>query len=286
MKYLLIAFVLIFVTDSVAADYISKDEFTNRYITIIQKKNTELLVKKTASLAVEYETKSGLKQSSNLHNAYLQYKANPEDLSPILEQYSNSLLENALKLSTSLDKSRIFPVIKDKSYILQISLMAKAKYENKGMPFLYKKLNEVLYLVFALDTQNSMRFLNENDLIKLELKQTELLPLSIENLKREFAGLSVQGDPSSLSMLVADGNYEASFFVVDSLWDKKIFPVKGDIVVHMPSRDTVLITGSEDLDGLKRVSGIISKNTNNLAYPITNIGFIRINGAWELYKPK
>jgi len=286
VKYLLIAFVLILGTNSMAADYISEDEFTNRYITIIKKKNTELLVKKTASLSVEYEATSGIKQSSNLHNAYLQYKSKPEDLNPILEQYSNSLIENALKLSTSLDKNRIFPVIKDKNYISQIILMAKEKYKNKSMPFLYKKLNEALYLVFALDTKNSMRFLNESDLTELELEVKDLLPLSIENLKREFAGLSVQGDPAGLSMLVADGNYEASFFVVDSLWDTGVFPVKGDIVIHMPSRDTVLITGSEDLDGLKRVSEIISNNTNKLAYPITNIGFIRVNGAWELYKPK
>lgn len=286
VKYLLIVLILVFGQNSFAKEYVSEDEFTDRYIAVVQNKSTDLSIKKITSLNIEYETKSGIQQHSNLHNAYLKYRANPEDLSSILDVYSNSLVETVLELSKDIDRNRIFPVIKDKNYILQISSMVREKYEDKEMPFLYKKLNDVLYLVFALDTESSMRFLSKKDLIKLELEETDLLPLSIENLKREFAGLSVKGDPASLSMLIADGNYEASFFIVDSLWDKKIFPVQGDIVLHMPARDTVLITGSEDLDGLKRVSEIISDNTNNLAYPITNVGFIRKNDAWELYKPK
>jgi len=286
MKYLLIVLIFVFGKNSLAKEYLLENEFTDRYIAIIKNKKPSLLIKKTTSLNIEYETKSGIQQRSNLHNAYLKYKASPENLSSILETYSNTLIENLSELLNEIDRNRIFPVIKDKSYILQISSMVKEKSKDKEMPFLYKKLNDLLYLVFVLDAENSMRFLNQKDLIKLGLKTTDLLTLSIENLKREFAGLSVKGDPSGLSMLIADGNYEASFFIVDSLWDKKVFPVQGDIVLHMPARDTVLITGSEDLDGLKRVSEIINNNVNKLSYPITNVGFIRKNDAWELYYPK
>ena len=86
-------------------------------------------------------------------------------------------------------------------------------------------------------------------------------------------------------MLVADGNYEASFFLVDGLWSKKTFPVKGDIVVHIPARDTVLITGSEDAQGLETVAGILSQNLDKWDHPITNVGFIRKNDTWNIYKP-
>ena len=239
-----------------------------------------------SSLDIEYEKKSGVKISSNLNNAYLQYRKKPEDLNSILEQFSKVLDEGKIELTESLDKNRILPVIKNEDYILQVKAMVKEKSSKNEIPFFYKKINDLLYLVFVLDTQNSMRFLNENDLITLGLKSTDLLPLSIENLKRDFAGLSVKGDPSGLSMLVADGNYEASFFLVDSLWNKKIFPVKGDIVVYMLSRNTVLITGSEDLEGLKRISEIISDSANNFAYPITDTGFIRESGGWKIYNPK
>ncbi|MGE6451506.1 DUF1444 family protein [Shewanella baltica] len=291
MKYLLITLAFIWGANVLAQEYITEDELTDKYIAVIQKKIPELSVKKTSNLDVEFKTKSGIEQNTNLYNAYLEYKASPSDLSSILDRYSNSFVEamsqiSESQLSNSIDKNRIFPVIKDQSYISQISTMMKEKYGRDEMPFIHTKINEVLYLVFALDSENSIRFLTKEDATKLELENSDLLTLSLKNLKREFAGVNLKGDPASLSMLVVDGNYEASFFLADSLWSKKTFPVKGDIVVHIPARDTVLITGSDDSQGLETVAGIMSQNFDKWDHPITNVGFIRTNETWNIYKSK
>ena len=68
------------------------------------------------------------------------------------------------------------------------------------------------------------------------------------------------------------------------MWTKDQFPVKGDIVVYVPSRDTVLITGSEDEEGLSRIKEIISDPENNWSHIVAEVGFIRINDKWEVYK--
>lgn len=290
VKYSLIALFFICGANVLAQETLTEEEITDKYIAVLLKKVPELSVKKASTLDIEIKTTSGIKQNTNLHNAYLEYKASPADLSSILDRYSNSFVEALSQISdsqssTSIDKDRIFPVIKDQSYISQISLMMKEKYGRDEMPFIHTKVNEELYLVFALDNENSIRFLTEDDFANIDETSSDLLTLSLNNLKREFSGVNLKGDPASLSMLVADGNYEASFFLVDGLWSKKTFPVKGDIVVHIPARDTVLITGSEDAQGLETVAGILSQNLDKWDHPITNVGFIRKNDTWNIYKP-
>lgn len=290
VKYLFIAIIIFLGSSVFAEDVLTEEELADEYIAVIHKKLPGLSVKKTSKLDIEFKTKSGFQQNTNIYNAYLEYKASPEDLSSILDQYSNSFVETLSQLSesessNSIEIDRIFPVIKDKSYILQISLMMKEKYGRDEMPFFYTKINDELNLVFALDSENSIRFLTNEEVENLVESNGDLLTLSLKNLKREFSGLNLKGDPSSVSMLVADGNYEASFFLVDGLWSKQTFPVKGDIVVHIPARDTVIITGSQDLQGLETVASIMSQNLNKWSHSITNVGFIRENGAWKIYKP-
>lgn len=67
-------------------------------------------------------------------------------------------------------------------------------------------------------------------------------------------------------MLVADGNYEASLLLADEIWQSKQIPVKGDYVVAIPSRDTLLITGSEDVENLAKIKELATSTAKDSPY--------------------
>jgi uncharacterized protein YtpQ (UPF0354 family) len=120
----------------------------------------------------------------------------------------------------------------------------------------------------------------KEDIANLDVKEEELRDLSMSNLMNAIESLQIKGDPSTISMVVADGTYEASFLIYDALWTKETFPVKGDIVVYVPSRDVVIVTGSEDTDSLETVKGIVHNPENQWPHAVTNVGFTRKENKW------
>ena len=108
----------------------------------------------------------------------------------------------------------------------------------------------------------------------------ELKSLSMANLKKAIPSVQIEGDPSTISMIVADGTYEASFLLYDDLWTKDNFPVNGDIVVYVPSRDVVLVTGSNDVEGLKKVRSIVYNPENQWSHIVSEVGFVRKGDKW------
>ena len=149
----------------------------------------------------------------------------------------------------------------------------------------YEQLNDVLYVLYAFDTPKAIRFMTTGDLVKLGLEKDELLELSKANLRRSVPDLRSQGNPETLSILLADGTYEASFMLIDGLWTKEQFPVKGDIVVYVPTRDLVLITGSDDKESLMKVHEIVYDPSNQWSHMISNEGFVRKDNQWHVFKP-
>ena len=146
--------------------------------------------------------------------------------------------------------------------------------------YFYEKLNDVLYILYAIDTPSSIKFIPKEGIANLDVKEEELRDLSMSNLMNAIESLQIKGNPSTISMIVADGTYEASFLIYDALWTKENFPVKGDIVVYVPSRDVVIVTGSEDTDSIETVKGIVHNPENQWPHSVTKTGFIRKDEKW------
>jgi uncharacterized protein YtpQ (UPF0354 family) len=285
MKNIFLAILLcIFSFNVSAGKVISKKGFTERYVLISKAKVDGLKADIKGSLEIEFTTKDGEKITTFLDNAYKDYLSAPGDLTHVLDTYSASLAETNETIKKSLGIENIFPVIKDHEYIRQITELMKRKKEEGKFPFFYEQLNEVLYILYAFDTPTSIRYMPKEDIAKLGVKVSELKEISKANLKKTIPTVKIQGDPSSVSMIVADGTYEASFLLFDDLWTKERFPVKGEIVVYVPSRDTVLITGSEDIEGLEKVRSIVRNPENKWSHIVAEVGFIRLDNKWEVFK--
>jgi uncharacterized protein YtpQ (UPF0354 family) len=282
-KIVIIIFSSMFGLYVLAETAINEAEFTKKYVSVVKKKAAGIKAEIKSSLEIEFTTSNGEKATTYLNNAYNEYLSSPNDIDDIMERYSTALSVTNSTLNEDLGKERIFPVIKDIEYIRQITELMKRKEENGKFPFYYQKLNEVLYVLYAFDTPSSIRYMPKEDIEKLGVKEDSLLGLSKANLRKAIPSLQVQGDPSTFSMLIADGTYEASFLLFDDLWTKEQFPVQGDIVVYVPSRDLVLITGSKDSEGLEKVRSIVHNPETQWSHTVSEIGFIRSGNEWKVF---
>ena len=75
-------------------------------------------------------------------------------------------------------------------------------------------------------------------------------------------------------MLFAGGTYESSLILFESIWNKENFPVKGDIVIAIPNRDVVLVTGTENKSGLNHIQRSTDDLYENGSYQISNKIFV------------
>jgi len=111
----------------------------------------------------------------------------------------------------------------------------------------------------------------------------ELRSLACENLKRLLPKIEYHGT-NGLYMVTAGGNYEASLLLLDSIWHGGQMEVQGDIVVAIPTRDLLLVTGSKDARGIEKVKQMVKKATSRGAYRLIPQLFVYRNGKFEEYK--
>ena len=235
-----------------------------------------MTIKEPLALSIAYP--DGGTMNSFLDNAYIEYQKDPDNIDTVIVAYASGLDQTRELESAEFTLAEVMPVIKDINYIEQVGEMLKEADADNGL--VYEPLNEELFVVYVFDTPTSIRFMTQSDLVELGVEQSSLREAALTNLQNVLQHVQLEGDPASLSMLVADGMYEASMLLFDGIWSKQQFPVKGDIVVYVPARDVVLITGSEDMVSLATIQEILF-DKQGFAHPISNSGFVFKSGKWE-----
>lgn len=80
---------------------------------------------------------------------------------------------------------------------------------------------------------------------------------ALNNLYTTLTRLRIHGQPPAL-MLSFDG-MESSALLVDEFWDDLERSVPGELVVGVPARDVVIITGSESRPGLEKARRAVDR---------------------------
>lgn len=280
MKYIVLVLLILQSLCAYASDLLSPDAFTAHYVKVIEAQYPDIKVTIKEPLAISIAYPDGGTMNSFLDNAYIEYQQDPDNIDTLIVTYASGLDQTRELESAEFTLAEVMPVIKDRLYIEQVGEMLKEADADNGL--VYEPLNEDLFVVYVFDTPTSVRFMTQSDLVELGVEQSSLREAALTNLQNVLQHVQLEGDPASLSMLVADGMYEASMLLFDGIWSKQQFPVKGDIVVFVPARDVVLITGSEDMVSLATIQEILF-DKQGFAHPISNIGFTMKQGKWERF---
>ena len=218
-----------------------------------------------------------------LGNAYqLFLDESPKHRDALVARFVQSFAEAAKGLERSAEA--IIPVIKDRAWIAE----TRASMQQMGHPdqaddgHVTEDINDALIVVYAIDTPSNIAYLNPAELDGLGVKREDLRALAVRNLRGLLPGIRVErGD--TLSMVVADGNYEASLLLFDDLWARESERMRGAPVAAVPARDLLLFADSADADAVAQLRQLAAKARAEATYGLTDRIFLRSDSGWQPY---
>lgn len=236
-------------------------DFSRLFVEKLQKQNTAIDITFVEGLEVRW-TLVGVETTTFLDNAYAEYMNRTSALDEILDRYVTAAITSKEVAAQQIDdiptNEQILPLVKDRKFIEQLNNI-------EGAQVLYDPINTELFVIYAVNGQDAFRYLTEPELQQMNLSREELKIVSVENLINQIeVGLQ---EEENYYLLVADGNFEASFLLIPEVWTKENFPVQGNIVVAVPSRSVLMVTGSQETESiklLKEKSKEILANSNHI----------------------
>jgi uncharacterized protein YtpQ (UPF0354 family) len=267
-------------------DLLSPAAFTAEFAAAMQKSVPGIKIESIGELQLKMTATNGQESTAFLQNAYDTYKQDPESKEAIIQRFVVSGVEAAAgeAISKELDRTRIVPIIKDRAWLEEtkqalISRGAKHVPEN-----VYDDLNPDLVVLYAEDSPKSIRYFGPEDLEAAHIDRKDLRKLACENLKRMLPKVERHGT-NGIYMLTADGNYEASLLLLDSVWSDLRQDVRGDFVVAIPTREVFIVTGSQDAQGITKMKQIVEKATKEGSYRLTTKLFVLHDGKLDEFAP-
>ena len=175
-------------------------------------------------------------------------------------------------------KHRVLPRIRDR---VTYAFMRKRSSHGEKLNFTDEPFTEHLALELVYDFPNSIGSINRDQLAKWGVTRDQALAAARDNLwaisNRDFK-------------LVAPGvhvsnwhdSYDASrLFLHDLIWQ---LPVRGDHVAMTPTRNDLIVTGSDDPQGLAAMAGIATACLSDPRF-ITGAAVRLENNTWVSYMP-
>ena len=278
MRWLFAVVIGGFLSCAAQAELLAPQAFTETFARRLQTAWPDSTVTIRGDLAAHVKGPGGGTNQIFLTNLYAHYRSDPNRLEELIRTFVAGLRrpERDSTTSAALDRTRIIPVIKDRPWLVELNYMGRAQGGQSAPDFAIDDFNEELVVVYAMDDSNRMRFLTTRELAGIE--RNDLKTLAVANLKRILPKIEMRGD-RNLSMMLAGGDYEASLLLFDNIWTSGQIKVSGDIVVAIPARDVLLVTGSQNRAGLKRMRDAIAKMTGG-PYRLTDTLFVYRNGQF------
>jgi len=282
MRWLFAVIIGGFLSCAVQAETLAPKVFTEAFAKRLQATRQGSTVTVKGDLAIQIKDADGRTLEMSLANFYTGYQSDPNDLEELSRKYLAGIPPPggaSTKKDERLDRTRIVPVIKDRPWLDEIRGKVLAQTPN-APDLAVEDFNKELVIVYALDDPNRMRYLTTQE--DFGLSRTELRALAVENLKRVLPKIELRGD-DEVMLMSAGGNYEASLLLIDDIWSSGQVKVNGDIVVAIPTRDVLLVTGSRNRAGLKRVRELTAKFVAQGPYELTDTLFRYRDGRFTKF---
>ncbi|PCI27447.1 MAG: hypothetical protein COB67_08455 [SAR324 cluster bacterium] len=263
-----------------------KKQFTDYFLERFILEFSELTFSKVSELHISLSDLEGLKSDIFLENAYGDYLSEYKNIEAITQDRINQL-KNQASRNASVNSSNIFPVLKPLSFLDNVrKQLGETNNSDGDLSMVFHKLNEDIFIFYVFNTQESMNFVLQEDLDKLNINASDIRKIAVENLEEHFSKIDVSikrmeyPGKGNIFLLSTDKNYEASALLSAMLWNKKILPVKGDFVAFVPTRSMLLVVGSKDTQGIQDASTVATQGYEEIGYSISPYGYLKKDDQW------
>lgn len=256
--------------------------FTAEFAAVLQKAEPACQVKILGALQLEVTRPGEIDFNAYLDNAYDAYRAEPGAKDDIIRRFVGADVETvtARQGEHELDVSRIVPIVKDRAWLEETGKSMQQSGAKELPDTVYEDLNAELVIIYAEDTPRTIRYLTPAALAKAHLERKNLRALACANLQRLLPKINRPG-ANGVYMITAGGVYESSLLLLDSVWADVQKDVQGEIVVAIPTRDLLLVTGSRDAKGIETVKQLARKASAEGSYRLTTQLFVFHDGKLE-----
>lgn len=79
--------------------------------------------------------------------------------------------------------------------------------------------------------------------------------------------------------------FESSLLLMDRVWNKEELRISGDIIVAIPSRETLLVADDNNEKALAQIRKEAKEIVASAAYRLTDTLFVRRNQSFEVLTP-
>jgi len=260
---------------------LTKEEFARLYAQALATRCTNGEVKLVGGRELMVRHSDGSTSRIFLDNAWNDAQADPASRPEVVRGYLNALFtaQGYDRSSVrSLDTNNVVAVLRDDLFLKQAARTGP-KSTNR---IVFEPWVADLKVVYAVDREGAIQYLTEADRQKLSLALPGLRALALTNLKRILPEINRHGG-GPVFMLVADGNYESSLLLADTLWDEQAKVVQGDIVVGVPARDALIFTGAGSAEGLRSLRKAVDQIHSQGSHLISKTLLVRRNGQWQKF---
>lgn len=265
------------------AGFPTPTEFTQEVAEAYRKKDPGLKVEVAGELQLKVTAASGESFTNFLNNTYDVSRQDPESKEEAVGKLIEVSLASFADSEKPLDRSRIVPVVKDRAWLAEMKQVAQANGGKGPAEHLYEDLNDELVIVYAEDRDSGVAYPSAEVFKELGVERKDMRALACENLKKLLPELQRVGEDGYF-ILTADGNYEASLLLLESIWKPEKLEVKGEVVVAIPARDTLFVTGSGEKEGLAKVKLAAAKVAKESTYRLTPTLFVFRGGKWVKFE--
>ncbi|MBN9382948.1 MAG: DUF1444 family protein [Chitinophagaceae bacterium] len=157
-------------------------------------------------------------------------------------------------------------------------------YEAPQVQLVRRTIVEGLELLYAVDSGYSYEIIQERNLAEWHLTEDQLYEIAKENFNNLLVNnLKGHGDSNAL-MLTVNGNLEAGLVLIDPIWEQLEPQIDDTLVIAVPSRDVVLVTGEHKKEFLSSLRQKAREIYEKGDHPISELLYRRVNGKWEVFE--
>lgn len=246
----------------------TKDEFFLLFFKLLKERFPELSIEFSDDDALSVSRDTGGKSTLYLGNLWTRYDSNNED--------RRELIENFLSLACDLadapsipNRENIVAIVRDSQYAADPKLMKE-------------HLCGDLWVVYAVDLPTQISTLTRDQMRSAGVSEGELRELAIKHLKQIVSTVEQEGEGPWYQLKTGDG-YEASLLLFEDMWDNIAKSLKGNPVVAIPSRNTLLYTDSHSPEGINAIRGLSEKISRSEPYTVSETLIVRTAGKWAVF---
>ncbi len=227
-----------------------------------------------------------------LGNFFDEYLATaPEERNEVLSRLTRVRAMPALPKTFAEVRPNLLPVVRGRTFFEQLRMVVKGT-PGTSAPIAWKPVDGFLGAGLAFDGPDTLQYLGPDELARWGVTFDEAFSVALENLRQRSTEPLEQLAPGTCQAPWED-NYASSRLLLDEVVRR--CKVRGAPVVLVPHRDLLLITGSEDEDGLRQVASkalravMAPRALDGRAMRLTAQGWVpfmpeRLNNAWADFR--